>query len=729
MTQTIRNNNTLLRQNRLGIYLFYDKDGIADDYIPYFLQRFKPFLKELCIVVNGKLTEASRQKLAPLADRLLVRENKGFDAWAYKYALEYYGWDKLTEYDEVILCNYTFFGPFYPLEKLFTDMDKKECDWWSLYKWYEPLPVKHQHMPSFWIAYRKSLVGSKDFRKYWETLHEINSYADSTIYHEQRQTPYYDQKGYRAATWIDHHKYKTVWEEHWPLSYADKTVIEDKCPFIKRRCFFIQDGKMPLAQVVQHIIPYLRTHTNYDLGLIQQNLTRTQNTLSLKRTSGAGFWLRAARYFICAYCFPICVRRRKYRMKLAAWLLDDKKFNNLLAGRSDGGKMTLLMLKLRLELLRLVKPVLGKIFFHTRKRTLERALLHERTRPAQNVNLQQFYASYTPSKAIVRPIDILIPVYNGYDVIGPCLESLLNNTDLPFHIYLADDASPDEKIWPLLRAYQTRHPDAITVVQNPENLGIIHTLNRLIALTKNDFLVLNTDTELPPGWASRLFKPIFENPHLAAAGPWSNAADKQSVYFRHEERPLPIPLKLADRQAASFAPVQITHIPTLVSFCMAISRRAAQQLGGLDPVYGKGYYDETDWLFRAKRAGYGFCLVPNVFVYHKGTASFPSKQKKELMRRNGKLFEKRFPGVKKTMRRAQYNPAFMALHFLMLAKCLRAQYPALIPAPAAKRPGETAFFWRKDRDAYLYELYEKEEYEALYSSVTPDEMERLTRPV
>lgn len=46
---------------------------------------------------------------------------------------------------------------------------------------------------------------------------------------------------------------------------------------------------MPLAQVVQHIIPYLRTHTNYDLGLIQQNLTRTQNTLSLKRTSGAGF--------------------------------------------------------------------------------------------------------------------------------------------------------------------------------------------------------------------------------------------------------------------------------------------------------------------------------------------------------------------------------------------------------------------------------------------------------
>lgn len=393
----------------------------------------------------------------------------------------------------------------------------------------------------------------------------------------------------------------------------------------------------------------------------------------------------------------------------------------------------LIALKIKLELLRALKPALGKTFFATRKRALERALLRERARTAQHVDLHSFFPASRPVQAApaaqIRPIDILIPVYNGYDVIGPCLDSLLKNTDLPFHIYLADDASPDASILPLLRAYETKHPDLITVVQNAENQGIIKTLNRLTAMTKNDYLVLNTDTELPAGWASRLFKPIFENPRTAAAGPWSNAADKQSVYFRHEERPLPIALETADRQAASFAPTPVTAVPTLVSFCMAVNRRAAQENGPLDTAYGKGYYDETDWLFRAKQKGYDFCLVPNVFVYHKGTASFPSKQKKLLMKHNGKLFEKRFPGAKKAMRRAQYDPAFMALHFLMLAKCLRAQHPALMPRPYAETTEETAFFWRKENGGYLYELHEKEEYEALYSSVTPDEMERLTRPV
>lgn len=392
--------------------------------------------------------------------------------------------------------------------------------------------------------------------------------------------------------------------------------------------------------------------------------------------------------------------------------------------------MHYVVLKTKLEVLRVLKYVLGKTFFNVRQQTLQRALLRERAQATRDVDLHRFFtSSRTETKTPIRPIDILIPVYNGYDVIAPCLDSLLQNTDLPFHIYLADDASPDKKILPLLHSYQAKYPDLITVIQNAKNSGVLKTLNRLIAMTHHDFLVLNTDTELPPGWASRLFKPIFENPHIAAAGPWSNAADKQSVYFRHEERPLPISLTAADRQAASFAPAQITEVPILVSFCMAVSRQASLKIGPLDEVYGRGYYEETDWLLRARKQGYAFCLVPNLFVYHKGTSSFPSKHRTALMKYNGKIFEKRFPGAKKAIRHAQYAPAFMALHFLMLAKCLRAQYPALTPRPHTVEQGEAAFVWRKEKDAYLYELYEKEEYEALYSLVNPDEMERLTRPV
>ena len=198
--------------NRLGIYFFYDKEGIVDDYVPFFLSRFKPFLTKLCIVVNGQLTEKSKQKLLLYADDLLIRENVGFDAWAYKYALEFYGIEKLIHFDEVILTNFTFFGPFYPLDTLFDKMDQIHADLWGFFRW--PTWDENQHflftrtLSSTFISYRRSLLKNEAFKKYWAQLPPINSYEESVRLHEQRQTEYYEKQNFRIATWINYQSYQ-----------------------------------------------------------------------------------------------------------------------------------------------------------------------------------------------------------------------------------------------------------------------------------------------------------------------------------------------------------------------------------------------------------------------------------------------------------------------------------------------------------------------------------------
>ncbi|MFD2881112.1 rhamnan synthesis F family protein [Paenibacillus rhizoplanae] len=48
-------------------------------------------LKDLLVVCNGKLTVEGRAKLLLLTDKVLVRDNKGFDVWAYKEGMEYIG--------------------------------------------------------------------------------------------------------------------------------------------------------------------------------------------------------------------------------------------------------------------------------------------------------------------------------------------------------------------------------------------------------------------------------------------------------------------------------------------------------------------------------------------------------------------------------------------------------------------------------------------------------------
>ena len=58
-----------------------------------------------------------------MADTVWVRENVGFDVWGYKSSLAHFGMQRLAEYDELILMNYTWFGPVRSFAPLFERME------------------------------------------------------------------------------------------------------------------------------------------------------------------------------------------------------------------------------------------------------------------------------------------------------------------------------------------------------------------------------------------------------------------------------------------------------------------------------------------------------------------------------------------------------------------------------------------------------------------------------
>ena len=120
---------------RAGIYVFFDKDGIVDRYVPYFITELHKVVDYIVVVANGRLTAEGRKTLAEAADDLFVRENRGFDAWAYKEAIEYIDWDGLREFDELVIANTTY-GPFYPFQQAFDKMDADPCDFWGMYTMY-----------------------------------------------------------------------------------------------------------------------------------------------------------------------------------------------------------------------------------------------------------------------------------------------------------------------------------------------------------------------------------------------------------------------------------------------------------------------------------------------------------------------------------------------------------------------------------------------------------------
>ena len=66
------------------MYCFYDKNGIVGEYVFYYLKALKEVSEFIYVVVNGCINENDRAKLLTIANRVDIRENYGFDAYAYK---------------------------------------------------------------------------------------------------------------------------------------------------------------------------------------------------------------------------------------------------------------------------------------------------------------------------------------------------------------------------------------------------------------------------------------------------------------------------------------------------------------------------------------------------------------------------------------------------------------------------------------------------------------------
>ena len=164
------------RKKRLGIFLAYDAEGILDEYVFHLLRDLRENLTDLIIMVNGRLTEASRARLQAFTPDLHVRPNTGFDYGAWKEALlQHGGLDRLAGYDELVLCNDSFFGPLYPFAEVFAGMEGRALDFWGLTVHGRvrsmgqcPYGDRPRYLQTYFVVFGKRLISSPAFRAFWE---------------------------------------------------------------------------------------------------------------------------------------------------------------------------------------------------------------------------------------------------------------------------------------------------------------------------------------------------------------------------------------------------------------------------------------------------------------------------------------------------------------------------------------------------------------------------------
>lgn len=229
----------------------------------------------------------------------------------------------------------------------------------------------------------------------------------------------------------------------------------------------------------------------------------------------------------------------------------------------------------------------------------------------------------------MRRVDVVIPVFRGYDETRSCIESVLATVG-DTRVILINDASPEPEITELLRSYQAAE-DRVVLLENEQNLGFVATVNRGMEYDlERDVVLLNSDVEVANDWLLRLREAAYYSERVASVTPFANNATITSFPNFCQDNSLLFGLSVEEidrcfaRRALASSMIEI---PTGIGCCMYMRRDCMNAVGLFDvETFGRGYGEENDWCQRADAAGWPNYHLGNCFIYHKGGVSFAEEQ-------------------------------------------------------------------------------------------------------
>lgn len=252
-------------EKRLGIFSIYDKQGHIDQYILFLLKELKSCLSRLIIVINGQVDEDGKKELKRFTDEIVVRENKGYDAGAYyEILLNYLSVQEIKSYEEIVLCNDTFFGPFVPMSTIFDEMEHKECDFWGLSGYTN---VIFAHIQSYFLVFRKKIIEQNLLVKYFKS--NIDASTDRINYvYCQFETGLFDY-----LTRECHMTYKIYAQERKYDVYKSSYIFLSECklPIVKKKTFEDVDN---YGKNVWCTLSYIKYNTDYDIDMVLKCIKR-----------------------------------------------------------------------------------------------------------------------------------------------------------------------------------------------------------------------------------------------------------------------------------------------------------------------------------------------------------------------------------------------------------------------------------------------------------------------
>jgi GT2 family glycosyltransferase/ADP-heptose:LPS heptosyltransferase len=234
-------------------------------------------------------------------------------------------------------------------------------------------------------------------------------------------------------------------------------------------------------------------------------------------------------------------------------------------------------------------------------------------------------------------VSIVIPLYKSYQV---CQEQILRWTsdDLKTEIVYVDDKCPQKSKLAVCKAWDKRRDKSkhtVKLVLSKKNLGFGGACNLGAFNSKGkNIIFLNADTIVTPNWVTPIIELLNDNKvgvvgnlQIKDGGEWHGSIDSagsewswESMNFLHIGRHIYHGKLLEKPMFPEDAPRDILEVAEremVTGCCFGIRKKLFLEIGGFNPCYRIGYWEDSELCMSVKSMGYKVMFQPESVIYHK----------------------------------------------------------------------------------------------------------------
>lgn len=254
-----------------------------------------------------------------------------------------------------------------------------------------------------------------------------------------------------------------------------------------------------------------------------------------------------------------------------------------------------------------------RINFPYRLKRKLKALWQRFRQPTDSVKIEEKARAVLEFPIFDNPrVSIVIPVYNQIDYTYACLQSVLEHTDIPYEVILADDVSEDD----------TKHiaefVKNIKVIRNETNTGFLLNCNHAAGYARGEYIFfLNNDTQVKQGYLNALVelmdrdesvgmtgsKLVYPDGRLQEAGGiiWSDGSGWN--YGRLDD-------------AGKCEYNYVKEVDYISGAAILVRRSLWEEIGGFDTRFVPAYCEDADLAFEIRKRGKKVVYQPKSEVIH-----------------------------------------------------------------------------------------------------------------